>query len=472
MNLARSSVKLFLANTVGAGLQFLGITFFARELGASQMGIFFLFQALLGILAIPADFGLRGAVEKRISEGNSPGQFLSSAIVLKLVPIIVIVLGILLSRPWLNSYIGAEVAVLLALAIVLQEVAQLSIVVLKGELRVGETAVLNVANQAIWVGGGALLISYGLEAEAMIYSLLVGLGIMLIWGWYKSSVILEKPTVSHVRSLFDYGRYNVVSSIGGYFYSWMDVAIIGLFLTQAHVGAYEVAWRVTAVSILFSNAIAMTIFPQVSEWSADGANDRIESLIAVVMTPSLFFVIPAFFGTVMFSQEILQFIFGQEYTTAAVVLIVLMGDKVFQAIQLVVGRSLQAINKPGLAARATVVSVVSNAVLNVVFVLEFGILGAAFATVASSLLNDLLHLIYLRRFIRVRFPHREISECVLAALVMTGALLLIEAVYKIGSLVDLAGFIFVGVIIYCITALLLPNLRPRALEMTNRFKIT
>jgi O-antigen/teichoic acid export membrane protein len=250
----------------------------------------------------------------------------------------------------------------------------------------------------------------------------------------------------------------------------MDVAIIGLFLTQADVGAYEVAWRVTAFSILFSNAIAVSIFPQVSEWSADGAKERIENLIAVVMTPSLFFVIPAFFGTVVFSQEILQFVFGQEYTTAAVVLIVLMGDKVFQAIQVVVGKSLQAINKPNLAARATVVSVVSNAVLNVAFVLEFGILGAAVATVASSLLNDLLHLIYLRRFIRVRFPHREISECVLAAFVMTGVLLFLEAMYEVGSLIDLAGFIFVGVIVYSIAALLLPNLRPRAFEMANRFR--
>jgi O-antigen/teichoic acid export membrane protein len=351
---------------------------------------------------------------------------------------------------------------------VLQEVAQLSIVVLKGELRVGETAVLNVARQAIWVGGGALLIGYGLETEAIIYSLLVGLGIMLIWGWYKSSVTLERPTVSHARSLFDYGRYNVVSSIGGYFYSWMDVAIIGLFLTQAHVGAYEVAWRVTTVSILFSNAIAMTMFPQVSEWSADGAKERIESLIGVVMTPSLFFVIPAFFGTVVFSQEILQFVFGQEYTTATVVLIVLMGDKVFQAIQLVVGRSLQAINKPDLAAQATVVSVVSNGVLNVIFVLNFGILGAAVATVISSLLNDLLHLFYLRRHIHIRLPYREIIECIFAASVMTGVLLILESMHEVSDITGLIGYIFIGIISYGSSTLFLPNLRRRVFNISSQ----
>ena len=81
---------------------------------------------------------------------------------------------------WINTYIGADVAVLLAVAIVLQEVAKLSVVVLKGRLRVGETAILNVVHRVTWVGGGALLVSYGLKAEAMIYSLLAGFGVMLI----------------------------------------------------------------------------------------------------------------------------------------------------------------------------------------------------------------------------------------------------------------------------------------------------
>ena len=56
----------------------------------------------------------------------------------------------------------------------------------------------------------------------------------------------------------------------------MDVAIIGLFLTHTHVGTYEIAWCVTTVSILFSEAIAGTIFPQLSEWDADSAKERVE----------------------------------------------------------------------------------------------------------------------------------------------------------------------------------------------------
>lgn len=472
MNLARSSTKLFLANLSNAGLQFLGITVFARELGASQLGTFFLFQALLGILAIPVDFGLRGAVEKRISEGEAPGIFLSSAIILKLIPITVIVLGILLLHPFINGYFGAELAVFLALAIILQEAAQLSVAVLKGQFRVGETAVLNLTRQIIWVGGGIILVNYGYGVNALIYSLLAGLCMILAWGWYKSSIPLKRPSTTHAYSLANYGKYNVVSSIGGYFYSWMDVAIIGLFLTQTEVGAYEIAWRVTAVSILFSQAIATTIFPQVSNWNADGIQDRIENLISSAITPSLFFVVPAFFGAVLLSQEILGLVFGEEYTIAALVLVVLMADKVFQAIQLIVAKSLQAIDKPDLAARATVVSVISNAILNVILVLKFGILGAAFATLISSLLNDLLHLIYLRRFIRISFPYREVAECVFASLGMIGGLHLLGTASEVDSLSRLIAFIILGVAIYGLLSLMLPNLRRRIISVIERIRVT
>ncbi|RYJ08636.1 flippase [Halogeometricum borinquense] len=448
MNLARSSVKLFLANVISAGIQFLGITFFARELGASQMGVFFLFQALLGMLAIPADFGLRGAVEKRISEGESPGAFLSSAVLLKLIPLTLIVLGILLFRSWINSYLGADLAVWLALAIVLQEAAQLAIIVLRGELRVGETAVLNVARRITWVGGGALLVSYGFEVEALIYSLLVGIALILVWGWYKTSISLGKPSITHVRSLFDYSKYNVVSSIGGYFYSWMDVAIIGLFLTQAHVGAYETAWRVTTVTILLSRAVATTLFPQVSQWDTKDAKKQIESVIHQAIVPSMLFVIPAFFGVLIFSREILTLVFGTEFAIASAVLIILTGEKIFQSIHIVFGRALQGINQPNLAARATAISVCLNLLLNFILVPTIGIVGAAIATTVSFAMNTVIHGYYLSQFVEIDLPYRQIGWCVLSAVVMSGVVLGIRSIISTDNLTNLIVLILLGAAIY------------------------
>ncbi|ELZ31372.1 membrane protein involved in the export of O-antigen and teichoic acid [Halogeometricum pallidum JCM 14848] len=448
MNIARSSFKLFGANIVSSATAFLGIAYFAQELGAAPMGVFFLFQAMLGLLAIPADFGLRGAVEKRISEGESQGEFLTSAVILKLVPITLIVAGILLLQSYVNNYIGENVAILLAAAIILQEAAQFAVVVLKGELRVGETAVLRLARQVSWVGVSTLFVTQGYGALGLIYGLLTALGVMFVLGLYKCSTSPSRPSIKHARSLFNYSRYNVVSSIGGYFYSWMDVAIIGLFLSQAHVGAYETAWRVTTIVVLLSDSIASALFPQVSRWNANNAKSRIESTIQETITPSMILVIPSFFGTLIFSSEILELIFGPEFAIASLVLIVLMGEKIVQSVHIIFGKALQGINRPDLAAYATVTSVLTNLVLNLIFVVQFGIIGAAMATTISFSMNAIIHGYYLSKFMDIRFPYSEISWCVLSSVGMALFLEGLRSLIVVNNVVSLVTAISAGALVY------------------------
>lgn len=468
MNLARSSIRVFAARAASSLIAFLGITFFARELGSHQMGVFFLFQAMLGMIAIPADFGISNSVTKRLSEGESPGSLLSTAILLKSLLLLPFIIGIVLFRDPINNYLGADLALLLVVALVLEESAKLTLQVLKGELRVGETAGPVFARKLVYVSVGAVLIFAGAGVRGIIYGLFIGLVVMLAWGAWKSSTPLDSPSLGHARSLFDYSKYAFVSSIGGYFYSWMDVAIIGLFLTQSDVGVYEIAWRVTAVVMLFSNSIATTIFPQVSQWDAEDATESIESLLSEAIAPVLFVSIPAFFGVVMFSKEILGLVFGAEYTVGWLVLIILMGEKVVQSIHIILGSSLQALDHPDLAAKAGVISMALNLVLNIILVLEYGIVGAAVATALSFIVNSILHAYYLSRFVSIRIPYMRIGGCVAASFGMAVILYLIESTVSINSLPTLLLIIGLGMAVYAGFAWIIPPSREVILDNIRR----
>jgi len=467
MNIARSSFRVFIAKAVNSVITFLGIAFFARELGAHQIGIFFLFQAIIGMVAIPADLGISSGVTKRISEGESPDSILSTAILIKLLLISPFILGIVLLRHPINDYIGGEVAVYLALALVLQEFGKLTMKILEGELRVGETAGPTLAQKIAFVGVGTVLILLGFEARGIIFGLLGGLFIMFLWGSYKISLGFGTPSFSNAQSLFDYSKYAFISSIGGYFYSWMDIAIIGFFLTQSNVGVYEIAWRVTAVTMLFSSSIATTIFPQVSQWHDENAKKRIEEVLPNVITPSMFFVIPAFVGIVLFSNEILGLVFGPEYTMGSLVLIILMGEKIFQSVHIILGRSLQGIDRPDLAAKAGVIAIALNFFLNIVFVFYYGILGAAIATTLSFLVNTALHARYLSLFVSINIPLNEIRDLVLASVGMGISLQLIRTLYPIDSLPRLTAVILLGVILYIVFVFTIPSSRRM---ITTNFK--
>ncbi|MFK8214195.1 flippase [Haloferax volcanii] len=461
MSLVRSSLKLFAANTGGAVFQFIGIIYFSQDLGASGIGLFFLFQAVLGVATIPADFGLREALEKRLTEGESQGKFLASAILLKLVFAgLVSVVAVLLSG-FINDYLGAELVVYLIIGLFSQEIAHIFMSALKGDLRVGETAELNLAQQIVWLIVGAILVEFGYKSEGLIYAYILGFIVIIFWGWIKADISIKTPSLEHSKSLFNYGKYNVLASVGGLFFSWMDILIIGYFLTNAHVGAYEVAWRVTGVVLLLSRSIGTALFPQISSWNSDMSSKKIESALRDYMTPSLFFILPAFFGVLVFGQEILVLVFGSEFELAWVALVILMGGKVAHAGFILLNRGLQGIGKPNLAAYATTVSVISNVVLNVILIQMFGIVGAAIATTTSFLVNAVLHYQYISRYLKVTVPTKELSWCLVSSVAMGLLLQLIENLYAVDNLVSLFIVISIGAGTYSAVILLFKPFRSK-----------
>lgn len=470
MDLTQSSVKLFAGRTAGAVIQFLGVVYFARELGAAVIGVFFLFQAMVEIISIPTDLGLRGAVEKRISEGHSRGEHLLATVVLKGSIFALVVPILLVFRGQINTYLGGELTIFLVVSILLQETLRLSVFSLKGELRVGETAVIMLSQKILWVLGGVLLVHLGLQAKALVLSLMLSFGVPAAWGWKKLSVTPRRPSREHFRSILDYGKYSAISSLGDVFYNWIDLAIIGLFLTQTDVGAYEIAWRVSAIVMLLSSSIATTILPQVSRWSTEGEIERIESVVREAVIPSMFLTIPSFLGVVLLSEEILTLIFSAEFGFASLALIILMSEKILFSAHIIFKQVLMGVDRPDLAAYSILMSAAINIVLNFALVPRYGIVGAASATALSFTFNTVAHVYYLNKIIDIEFPFTEIGWCWVSATVMVLGLLGLERFVSVSSIHTLLFYVGGGALIYVLVSLLFPSLRRKMVNQMYKLR--
>lgn len=447
-SIIRSTGKLFTASVFRSGISFLGIIFFARAIGSAQLGVYFLFQAVIGICAIIADFGVKNALTKRISEGSQEESYLSAAILIKLLTVFVVGAGIAISQPYINEYLGEQLAVYLILGLCLQQFSQLMIGTLHGENRVGKTAGIELLEQVSWIVTSVAVyyLDYGLMA--LIYGFLMGKTVKLLLAGARKRTPLGRPGRPHFRSLFDYSKFSVISSIGGFAYSWFDVLIIGFFLTASHVSAYEVAWRVTTFVLLFSKAVGLTVFPQISEWSSESAVDKIESLIPTASFASLSVSIPAFFGTVLFSTEIIEHLFGTEYLLASTAIVILMLETVFQSVHKVWGYSLQALDRPDQAAIATVIALATNVALNVALIPVFGLAGAASATAISFALNTALHAYFLSQSLSLSISYDRTLWSILASVGMTAVLYGVKTIVPVTSIAALLGLVGFGVIVY------------------------
>lgn len=464
MDIRRSSLKLFAAKALTSATTYAGLAYFSNVLGQSELGIFFLFEAVLGMLSIVTNLGINGGVEKRVSEQEYPGRVLTTSVVLKLVPLAVVSASVLVFEGQVNQYVGDEVGLLLIVALFLSESAGLVVRLLQGELRVGETAVMRFSNRLTWLLVSAALVALGLGHRSLLYGYVAGLAVMTFWGVVKSNVEPSRPDVETAWSIIDYSKYNFFAfSLAGYVYNWIDVAVIGFFLASADVASYEIAWRVSLVAMLFSDAIASTIFPQISHWGHQNEYDKVRELIRESIVPSLYFVVPIFFGAIAVGEQLLVVVFGAEYGVAWAVLVILLVEKLFRAVYLVLGHSLQALDHPDLAARASVVAVVLNLLLNVAFVPLFGIDGAAVATTTAFVVNTVLHAYYLDRFIDVPIPTTEIAWCVVAGATIVPVVSALGSGLDLWSPVGLSVAIFVGGVSYVTITLIHGSIREQLL---------
>ena len=468
MSVSRSSMKLFAGSVGTTLLTFLALAYFARELGSAQLGVFFLFQAALSMLVMASDLGINTAVEKRLSAGEGMSVFWSGvALVAGLAG--TFALAVVVLRGVVSGYLGADLAALLAVAVGLKAAGRVLNAALRGSLRAGELAGLSVLELGVQYGLGAALVWSGMDVRALVFGLLAGLAASNCWALVKLRPSPARPTRVDVRSLVGYAKYNAIPSVGLEVHNWMDVLIIGVFLTQADVGAYEIAWRVAGVTTVLAGSIGVAIMPQASAWDADGSTDRVGRLVSAAFTPALVFVLPAVAGVAVLGEDILAILFGPEFTSASLVLVVLVAGKAPEAVQMVVGRTLLGLDRPDLVARATVVSLALNLTLNVALVLWLGLVGAALATTLSFAVGTALRVRYLGSFVSLSIPVGELCWCAVAAAAMGGLLAVLRRAIVVESITVLLGFVGLGAVIYALLLFANASLRTTLLGYVRSF---
>ena len=452
---------------------FVAIVVFSRGLGADPLGVYYPFVALLGILSLPTDFGLSLAVEKRISEGKDRSQYLGGGMLMRLFLLIFFSIPIYLYQDPIADYLGADIAGILLIALWFWVGATFSMAILKGELRVGETALIRVLQPVIWLTVGYALLSIGYGVEGIIYSHILGIIVMFVVATWRISIYPAVPEWRHLRSLFDFSKYSFVNSIGGLIYSWMDVLILTAFVsleiaaTRGEIGAYENAWRVSLLVTFVSRSIAQVLFPQISEWSVEEETDKIERVLSTAIVPALVIIPPAFVGAFLFSEEILRYLFGAEFTIAAPALIVLIGLRFFQAIDGIYGRVLDALDRPDLTMIATIASIIVNLVLNIVLIYTFGILGAAVATTAAFITMTVIDIHYINKFIQIKMPYRILGWSAISSILMGVVLHWATTITGIHSLTELLIFVGMGAVIYGIALLLYTPVRDHVWDIAE-----
>lgn len=447
MSLVRSSIILFLSQIISAALGFLATIYFAHKLGPVNLGSYYLFIAVLGLASLFTDAGINSAVAKRISEAEQSKEFFAASIFLKTFVVLVTSIIIFLARDSIDSYVGAIVWDFLIITLVLYQYSSLFTYVLIGENKTGISGVVDIAAQLSRIGSQAAFVFFGLELYGLLGGLSAGFFVSIVLSLLFIATGIKIPGRHHFLSIFSFSRYVFFVGLGTYLYEWLGILVIKFYLPVFYAGVFGAAWNFSTVAVFSGIAIATAVFPSVSSWTMDKKIEQIRNAFQESIIYAYILVFPLFIGSAVLSRELLYYGYGEYFVIGWQVLIVLMATRFFQIFQILSVNFLLGLNKPEIVFKSTLIAIMLNAIGSVVLVYYIGFVGAAVAMALTMFLSSFIMGKYMGRIISLSIP-REIKMEFISSLTMGIAIYMVSKIIIIDSVLELAGIILLGALIY------------------------
>ncbi|SNZ15409.1 Membrane protein involved in the export of O-antigen and teichoic acid [Natronoarchaeum philippinense] len=222
-------------------------------------------------------------------------------------------------------------------------------------------------------------------------------------------------------SLYNFSFPLMFSRAGTFLYKRIDVFMVGIFLTSADVGIYNIAALLATAIVIPLSGINQLFPPIASELYTNGKIDRLESVYQIVTRWA--FTIAAFGAALLVvHRTTVLSLFGDEVTAATALFSLLVLGHLVNAtagpsnyvLMMADHQYLTMINQWAFG--------LLNVALNYVLLTQFGLIGAAIGTMTSlSLLNvvRVIQVWYLEKIVPYSWQFaKPIAACIIATLLM------------------------------------------------------
>jgi O-antigen/teichoic acid export membrane protein len=181
-----------------------------------------------------------------------------------------------------------------------------------------------------------------------------------------------------------------------YLLNYSNVILLGILTNDAQVGIYNIAYKIGSVGFLIIVSVSTIITPQMAELYGRGNLSELKKLtqqstqlIAILSTPIVLFLI-------VFSKYILSY-WGHEVITGSTTMIIVSIGVLFSAMTGNVDQILNMTNNQKILRNITIGSFFINLALSCFLIPNYGIEGAAMASLITNILINLLCVYYIKK---------------------------------------------------------------------------
>jgi O-antigen/teichoic acid export membrane protein len=235
----------------------------------------------------------------------------------------------------------------------------------------------------------------------------------------------------------------LLSGIFTLIYTRIDVIILESFQGFAAVGLYAAAHRYLDALMMIPTALVVSLYPLMSQYF-NRDRDRFRKVCAFGLKYMLLTILPFFIGTCFFANKIM-FIFGRDFSAAAISLKLLIASSIFSFVNIILVNAVIAARRQIIDTIISGLSVFLNIGLNLVLIPRYSFNGASFTVLVTEIFGFSILIISLLRISGLAISDIKIGRIVVANLFLLSFLFLGRnlnlSVVLIGSL-----FVYVSVV--------------------------
>lgn len=196
-------------------------------------------------------------------------------------------------------------------------------------------------------------------------------------------ISISNSTIEKAKHLLKQSWPLLLSSIGIMVYMKIDQIMLGQMSGNKSVGIYSAAVRICEVWYFIPNMIVATVFPLIlkeKKCSLIQYYKKIQILFSVLSFTAVLIIVPM----TLFSDNIINLLFGSAYPEASAVLHIYIWATLFVFLGVASDRWLIAENLQILSLQRTLIGVTINIILNYILIPINGAIGAAIATLIAQ----------------------------------------------------------------------------------------
>ncbi len=243
-----------------------------------------------------------------------------------------------------------------------------------------------------------------IELSHLAWAMLVGAaaGSIAVWLFARPFLFFSKKfDFQQVAKLFSFGKYVLGTNLSTMFYKNIDKLTLGHLLGPAAFAVYDAAGKVTQLVEMPSFSVAAVVFPHSAERMASEGSSGVKRLYERSVAAILAIILPFLILVLLFAEPIIWLLAGEQYMASADVLRLTAFFGLFLPFAAQFGTVLDSTGRPATNFAYTLFTALLNLVLSYWFVAEFGLFGAAFATLLGYAVSFVFMQIYLFKHFKV-----------------------------------------------------------------------